>query len=102
LTSSGFARDSAGMKGRSFVLVAVATALIAACAAQPTRRDKLLKRAAFDLNCGKDELTVSKLDDRTRGVRGCGRQATYVETCDRVGYNCTWVMNNQASVGDDD
>ena len=74
------------------------------CATQPTPRDRLLKRAAFDLHCTKDEMTVSKIDERTRGVRGCGRQATYVQTCDHYGvaaYNCTWVMNTAGS-GDDE
>ena len=76
-----------------------------ACATGPTSRDRLLKRAAFDLNCTKDELSITKLDDRTRGVRGCGHKATYIETCDgpptSFVRNCTWVMNTHQG-GDDD
>jgi hypothetical protein len=77
-----------------------------ACATGPTSRDRLLKRAAFDLNCTKDELSVTKLDDRTRGVRGCGQKATYVESCDAppssFGRKCTWVMNTHRGNGDDE
>ena len=75
------------------------------CATQPSPRDRLLKRAAFDLKCTKDELSVTKLDDRTRGVSGCGRQATYVSSCNTHGmmqYNCTWVLNSAARNDDDE
>jgi hypothetical protein len=72
----------------------------------PTRRDRLLKRAAFDLDCTKDELTVVNIDARTRGVRGCGRKVTYVESCDApptaMIRNCTWVLNGQSKSGDDE
>ena len=75
------------------------------CATGPTPRDKLLKRAAFDLNCTQDELSVTKLDGRTRGVRGCGHQATYIESCDGPPGNlmrrCTWVMNTETKVSAD-
>ena len=68
-------------------------------------RDQLVKRAAFDLKCTKDEITVSKLDARTRGVRGCGWQATYISTCDRlpgngIPTNCTWVLDEKQRDGD--
>ena len=82
----------------AFALLVVGTVVGSlACATGPTSRDRLLKRAAFDLNCTKDELSVTKLDARTRGVRGCGHKATYVESCDAPPTafvrNCTWVMN---------
>ena len=57
---------------------------------------QLHSRAAFDLNCPQDQLQVVEIDNRTRGVRGCGRQATYVENCTdpmRSGGTCTWIMN---------
>ncbi|HEY7371041.1 MAG TPA: hypothetical protein VIF57_02610 [Polyangia bacterium] len=85
--------------------VSIAAVVVVGCATGPTSRDKLLKRAAFDLHCTKDELSVSKIDDRTRGVRGCGRQATYVQSCDghygAASFNCTWVMNGNGSDSDD-
>ena len=38
------------------------------------------------------------IDDETRGVRGCGRQATYVKLCDApidvVTRSCVRVKNN--------
>ncbi len=35
-------------------------------------------RAAFDLSCSKDNLNIIKLGGGSYGVRGCGKQATYV------------------------
>lgn len=44
-----------------------------------------------------EQLRVVELDSRTRGVQGCGKKATYVETCDgpkqAAMTECTWVMN---------
>lgn len=68
-----------------------------------TPRDQLLKRAAFDFGCTRDELSVTKIDDETRGVEGCGHKATYVRSCSHTGPNamfttdCTWVMNSAGS-----
>jgi hypothetical protein len=76
----------------------------AGCATGPTPRDRLLKRAAFDLHCTKDEMSVTKLDEKTRGVRGCGRQATYVEMCDAAPTSmlrtCSWVMDSGGVASD--
>ena len=59
---------------------------------------RLVKRAAFDLDCPTEPMSIVKIDEKTRGVRGCGRQATYVELCDAPVDNpmrtCTWVMNS--------
>jgi hypothetical protein len=78
-------------------------AVTGGCATAAQQKDKLLKRAAFDLKCTKDELSVTKLDERTRGVRGCGRQATYVRSCsDDYNINCTWVMNSAGHDRDDE
>jgi hypothetical protein len=56
-----------------------------------------VKRASFDLDCT-EPLGVTNIDDKTRGVRGCGRQATYVELCDApvgiVRRTCVWVKDN--------
>ena len=90
------------MRKRAFcasLTMAAATMALVGCAGSATR-DQLLKRAAFDLKCTKDEITVSKLDARTRGVRGCGWQATYISTCDHlpnngVPTNCTWVLDEK-------
>lgn len=71
-----------------------------ACAMNATA-SQLVKRASFDLDCAEKELEVVELDPRTRGVRGCGRRATYVEQCKACangyqGCECTWLMNTDA------
>ena len=43
-------------------------------------------------------LDVVEIDARTRGVRGCGQRATYVESCKPcangyLGCECTWLLN---------
>jgi hypothetical protein len=68
----------------------------AACMMSATA-DQLTRRASFDLGCVTSELRYTKIDALTQGVTGCGRRATYVESC-RPGYNnmpgpCTWVLN---------
>ena len=71
----------------------------AACATMlpPSPREKLLHRAAYDLQCPREALSVTKIDDQTRAVEGCGHQATYVEMCDAppdiVLRSCTWLAN---------
>lgn len=53
----------------------------------------LLNRAAFDLECSREQLEVVELDTNTKGIRGCGRQATYVWSCGK-NQTCAWVMNS--------
>ncbi|MBI2375726.1 MAG: hypothetical protein HYV07_17150 [Deltaproteobacteria bacterium] len=70
--------------------------LVSACGAT---KEQLVRRAAFDLNCPEPQIDIQELDGRTRGVRGCGRQATYVEQCEVVQgsrSNCTWLLNADA------
>jgi hypothetical protein len=59
---------------------------------------RLMKRAAFDLDCPTEPMSIVRIDEKTRGVRGCGRQATYVKLCDapvdNVMRSCVWVMNS--------
>jgi len=59
---------------------------------------RLISRASFDLECT-GELNVTELDEKTRSVGGCGRQATYVQICDAPYDNpmrsCVWVMNGK-------
>lgn len=59
--------------------------------------EQLRSRAAFDLNCPEDRINVVEIDNRTRGVRGCNQQATYVESCQGPdgNLNCTWVLNSE-------
>jgi len=53
------------------------------------------RTASFDLDCPESELEFTLLQKSGRwpsrvGVRGCGRQATYVG-----GYGGNWAMNNR-------
>lgn len=75
--------------------------LACGCAAGRASDPQLLKRAAFDLDCAEGSLEIVALDPRTRGVRGCGQRATYVEQCKPcangyLGCECTWVLNTDA------
>jgi hypothetical protein len=58
---------------------------------------RLVNRAAFDLDCPTEPMSIVRIDEHTRGVRGCGRHATYVQLCDAPVDNpmrsCAWVMN---------
>ena len=62
--------------------------------------DQLRTRAAFDLKCDAAAIQIIPIDDRTRGVRGCDQQGTYVESCDgpkqNAGTSCTWVLNTDS------
>jgi len=72
---------------------------------RPSKHDvaTLRSRAAFDLGCPAEQLQFFKIDDRTAGVSGCNRQATYILMCDRNDYDrrdestgCTWLVNASA------
>ena len=66
---------------------------VAACGASESQ---LRTRAAFDLSCPEDKLRIVEIDDRTRGVVGCGQRVTYVDTCAATQTNlggCTWILN---------
>ena len=82
---------------RSVLSACAALWLLNACV---TPGESLRPRAAFDLQCSEQHLTMTELggqcgavrvgDDATctMGVSGCGRQATYVLV------NSTWVKND--------
>ncbi len=83
---------------KSVLLLLAGVALAAGCATNATVA-QLKTRAAFDLQCNEAAIDVVPIDPRTNGVRGCGRQATYVEQCKPcangyVGCECTWLMNS--------
>jgi|GEM_PF-3508738 len=70
------------------------------CGNQPLVKDQtdaVQKRAVFDLDCA--QVSVVQLGDRTFGVTGCGKRATYLtegmcgaSSC-ISGCTCTAVMN---------
>jgi hypothetical protein len=71
------------------------------CSTVPARVNLLKERAAFDLQCPKEQIETTDLGGgKTYGVRGCGKQVTYV-----AGYSCKnsaalkyckWVMNTDS------
>jgi hypothetical protein len=73
----------------------------AGCRAEATE-DQLARRASFDFGCAVSELRFSRIDERTTGVVGCGKHATYVESCDGLRTNtstrCTWLLNGKIEV----
>jgi len=77
------------MRRLALLLLPAAALALPACA--PTGH--LMNRASFDLDCSRDKLKIVDLDVNTKGVKGCGRRATYVWSCGR-NQTCAWVMNS--------
>jgi hypothetical protein len=80
------------VSGHRICLLALALLLIAACGATS---QQLVRRASFDLNCPQEQISVHQIDRRTRGARGCGQRAVYIQSCQGGGTAaaCTWVLN---------
>ena len=81
----------------TIAMVGTAALVLALSGCFGATRQQLHARAAYDLQC--NTLAEHPLDDRTRGVEGCGRQAVYVEICrpcanGSVSCECTWVLNS--------
>lgn len=72
--------------------------LAALLACTGASEDQLRARSAFDLNCPDSQLKITDIDDKTKGVTGCGQRVTYVESCDgpadAMARECTWVLNS--------
>ncbi len=87
-----------------FVVATLAVATLSGCmsAAQVRQSSEtdLRTRASFDLQCPAEQLQLTPLNNTTDpnvlpsqyGVRGCERQATYVNVNTQT--TPTWVMNN--------
>jgi hypothetical protein len=71
----------------------------------PTPSEKLRKQAAFDMQCTKEDLQFTAIGEEhwyasvnSWGVRGCGKQASYIVTptgCSNAnGDVCNWVLNS--------
>jgi hypothetical protein len=83
------------MVSRTIFTLSLAGALVAASCTPPTVRaplPTLQARAAFDLACPQLWLRLVNFDDRSKGVTGCGRQLSYVESCELLDGQmvCTW------------
>jgi hypothetical protein len=55
--------------------------------------DEVLRRAPFDLECKREEITVTKLGANTFGATGCGKKASYVVIC-KGGMECDVILNS--------
>jgi hypothetical protein len=70
-------------------------ALMAGCSAAGVYRDTLEPRAAVDLRCSSEPLTVMALDAHRAYVQGCGEHAIYVFSDQTQ----TWSTSAQAHHG---
>ena len=74
--------------------------LACACGPRKPPLHPVVKLAQFDLDCPKKKLTYTRINQKTVGVRGCGKKVKYVKLC-RTRYEltlaeheeCTWVKN---------
>jgi len=50
-------------------------------------------RAAFDLNCPREQLVITYLNETSRGIAGCDKRATYLAQVAQ-NYQVTWILNS--------
>jgi hypothetical protein len=74
---------------------ALASVLSAGCAAQQPTVHPIVKLAPFDLDCPRDEIEYTHIDEDVWGASGCGKRVKYVQICQRRGYwsECHWIQN---------
>ena len=86
---------------KDFISLGLALGALLACGQSATGK-QLAVRAVSDLGCENEQIQTYKLDSRTMVASGCGREATYVESCETCTNgltkmnetcNCTWVLN---------
>lgn len=79
--------------------------IVAGCSTLAGRLELLKNRAAFDMDCPKEQLQLTDLGGQnTYGVSGCGKRATYVGNNCRgsaAKSYCQWLLNtdDKASAG---
>jgi hypothetical protein len=65
-------------------------------ATEETRNTRVLDAAAFDFECDKEAITISKMNDTSYGAKGCGKKARYtVIHCGEMNWKtvCTAAIN---------
>lgn len=81
---------------RPRVLALLASSLLIACGVYTSTMgsfmDRGMPRAAYELQCPKEQLQVTELGDGAVGVRGCGKQAIYKEV-----WGAGWVNDSGPS-----
>jgi len=87
---------------RITLLQIVLLLIVSGCGPQlQTQKEAVVQRARFDLSC--QDLNVQELGDRTFGVEGCEKRATYVTKgqCGNGGVTeCTAIMNTDQKGGE--
>lgn len=51
------------------------------------------KRAAFELSCNEDALTITEINSNTIGVEGCGKKAVYKLVQTNSGGGLDWIRD---------
>lgn len=64
------------MMNVKIISLITAAALITGCAA--TMKSSVLDRAAFDLDCPKDKISLVEIGNRTYGAKGCDKRESYI------------------------
>ncbi len=81
---------------RPRVLALLASSFLIACGVYTSTMgsfmDRGMPRAAYELQCPKEQLQVTELGDGAVGVRGCGKQAIYKEV-----WGAGWVNDSGPS-----
>lgn len=52
-----------------------------------------VKRAAFELSCSEDALTITEINGSTIGVEGCGKKAVYKLVQTNSGGGMDWIRD---------
>ena len=79
---------------RNVVLKIVVVFGLASCTTAASVGEKLRPRAAFDLECPQNQLTLTLIEGgggagmSTYGVVGCGKRARYETACSSAASNC--------------
>ena len=68
------------MRSKRMMATLAALVVMPGCASAEQFHAVVKERAAYDLQCEAASLAVTDLPGMAYGVRGCGRQATYVVT----------------------
>jgi hypothetical protein len=66
------------------------------CVSESKQREIVTGRATFDMACSREKLELTQITGTSYGVRGCGKQATYVLTGEcGSGQPCGAILNGQ-------
>ena len=86
LAARSTARAAAWLAGAALSVAALSCAV-------PLKRatmQQLEARASFDLSCPSAWMVMYYIDERTKGIAGCGQRITYEERCDELIGKCSW------------